>query len=347
MNQLIVSDSPHIRKKRVGKTKYIMLEVCIALVPAYVMACVFFGWRAAVITAICLATCTVTEFVYLLAAKKKLKEIVAAFDFSSVVTGLILALTMPPQVPWYVPFLASIFAIAAVKMVFGGTGKNIANPAAAGRVFAFIAFPSLMIAGWLVPTLTAVREPALISGATPLTSFLTVGQSSVSNLDLFLGTGVMGSIGETCKLALLVGFAYLVIRKIVDWRWPTIYIAVTGLTHVALARFNFAVFLPSILGGSLMFGAIFMATDYVTSPVSDRARYYYYVVFGVLTAVLRNATHIEVISFCILLMNVAVPLFNKYIRPKPFGAPFKAAVIYKKVKAKIAAKKAAREGEAA
>jgi RnfABCDGE-type electron transport complex D subunit len=320
-----------------------MLDVLIALVPATVMGCIYFGTNALFTLAVTLFGSVATEFVWLLCGKKTIKEILKQFDFTSVVTGLLLGLTMPPLAYsyWYVPLLSAVFAVGIVKMMFGGTGRNIVNPAIAGRIFAFIAFSSVMVSGWVFPsvgTVGAVRAGTTIqTGATPLTALLSKGIKAVSlsNLDLFLGTGVRGCIGETCKAALLAGGIYLVIRKVIKWQYPVIYIGLTGLVGVFMDGFDFSVFLPNILSGGLFLGAIFMATDYVTSPNNKWASYVYYVILGVITALLRYGTKIEVVSFAILLANLIVPLLNTYIRPRPFGSK----PVFDALKEKIAAKK--------
>ena len=342
-----ISGAPHVRKKIT--TRRIMLDVLIALIPATVAGLVFFGARAAVTIIISLFASVATEFVWLLCKKTSFKDILAQFDLTSCVTGLLLALSMPAfdYKYFYIPLISSVFAVGIVKMLFGGTGKNIVNPAIAGRVFAFISFQSAMVSGWMTPLFGSLNGAVDgVSSATPLTAMLGEGlaKMGVSNLDLFLGTGVTGCIGETCKIALLVGFAYLVIRKVIKWQWPVIYIVVTGLISCAMAKdMNF--FVPSILSGGLFLGAIFMATDYVTSPNNKWACYVYYVILGVVTALLRFGTKIEVVSFAILLMNLIVPLFNMAIRPRPFGSKPVKDVIKDKIAA-LKGKFAKKEGEA-
>jgi len=285
------------------------------------------------------ATCVITEFVYLLICKKKFIEILKDFDFSSLVTGLLIGLTLSGETPLYIPVLAGVFAIAVVKMLFGGTGRNIVNPAIAGRVFVFIAFSSTMTSGYPDPVFGALFSDGITSGATiasgatPLTSLLD-GTITLSNLDMFLGTGLAGCLGETSKVALIAGGIYLVIKRVINWKWPVIYIGVTGLIAVALNKFDFSLFLPSVLSGGLILGAIYMATDYVTSPSTDKACYIYYTAMGVLTAVLRHFTKIEVVSFAILLMNLVMPLLN--FRPRAFGEPS----FFDRVKQKAAERRA-------
>ncbi len=326
-NKFIVSSSPHIKTK--CTTRKIMLDVVIALMPATIAGCVLFGWSALVTLLLSVAGAVITELVYSLAMKKSFGKIVEDFDFTSVVTGLLLGLTLPAlpldkTFPWYMPLLGGIFAIAVVKMLFGGTGKNIVNPAIAGRIFLFLSFSSFMVK-WVAPnfmpdnSVVSGTAGSIITGSTHLTTILQTGSvANISNLDLFLGIGVAGCIGETCKLALLIGFVYLIVKKVIDWKLPLIYIVTTGLMAVIYHK-SFQFFLPAILSGGLFLGAIFMATDYVTSPNTLLGNIIYFFLLGVLTGVLREATKMEVVSFVILLMNLVVPLFNTYLRYKPFG----------------------------
>ncbi len=306
------SNSPHVKGRRT--TREIMLNVCIALLPACIMGCVFFGWRALMIIALSAFSACAAEIVYRLIMKQPFRRILKEFDFSSLVTGLLLAMCLGSHVPWYVPVLSAVFAVVVVKMLFGGTGKNLVNPAITGRVFAFLSFGSLMTSGWLIPN---YASSSVVSGATSLTALLEDG-TMPDLLSLFLGN-VQGCIGETCKIALLVGGIYLVIRGIIDFKWPLIYIAVTGLMTVVLNKFDFNYFLPSVLGGGLILGAIFMATDYTTTPNTTWGNVIYFVLLGAVTAVLRQATKIEVVSFAILLMNLFVPLIDKFVVNRPFG----------------------------
>ena len=243
------------------------------------------------------------------------------FDFTSVVTGLILALILPPTAIWYEAAIGSAFAIIVVKMAFGGTGRNIANPASVGRVFMFISFAITTYTAANFGPVLEVTGDELTSGATYLSGAMLIDDpnlGALSLLDLFLGTGVAGCIGETCKLALIVGFVYLVVRRVIKWWQPVLYLVVLGLM-TALLNLDFAFFLPSILSGGAMFGAIFMFTDYVTSPKGVYAQIVYYALAGLLTAVMRHFLQIEVVSFVIILMNLIVPLLDRYIRRRPFG----------------------------
>lgn len=314
--QAFVEHSPH--QKSSLTTRRIMLDVLIALAPAAVMGCVYFGWQALLVLVLTVLSAVLTEIIWLLIRKQTFKEIFKQFDLTSVVTGLLLGMCFGSQTAWYACILAGAFAVGVAKMLFGGTGRNIVNPALAGRIFAFIAFPTIVAGGWLGANFTESAGEVL-TGATPLTDFLT--NNGVMNTELwqlFFGYGVPGCIGETCKIALLAGYVYLIVRKVIDWKYPLIYIAATGVTTMIIYQ-SFEVFLPSILSGGLFLGAIFMATDYVTSPKTLWGNVVYFLLLGIITAVLRFATGIEVVSFCIFLMNLVTPLIDRFIRPRPFG----------------------------
>ena len=354
MAQYVYSSSPHIKSK--NTTRRIMIDVCIALLPACLAGCILLGlefpklgWMSFMQLVICCVSSVAAEFVYLLCCKKSFMNILKEFDFTSLVTGLLIGMNLYPTSKWYVGILASVFAIVVVKMLFGGTGKNIVNPAIAGRIFAFIAFGaafggSMGFVNTYNNTAEAVVSPVsggkVTAGATPLQIlFGAEGTSTLTNLDLFLGTGVAGTIGEVCKLALIAGGIYLVVRGVLNFRWPLVYIVSTGVVAVIITWIESCIkdgefvsvllgtnfvpalqsFLPSILSGGLILGAIFMATDYVTTPNTKVGNYVYFVLLGVLTAVLRRAVKGEAVSFAILLMNLLVPLFDMYIRRKPFG----------------------------
>ena len=324
---LIVSPAPHIKTRRTTRT--IMLDVLIALLPASAAGIVFFGWEAAVFIAISLAGAFLTELVWYLIQHKvwtdsgMLKDFFRQFDLTSLVTGLLLALCLPVQIEaWYMPLLGSIFAVGVAKMLFGGTGKNIVNPALAGRIMLFISFTAMTMypAANFGPIATDAANFDPSAGSTQLGNFLS-GQPMLSALDLFLGTGVAGCIGETCKLALLVGYLYLCVRGVIKWYLPLLYIAATGLFAMALeGGFGINLFAEAIFSGGLFLGAIFMATDYVTTPKTTLGNIIYFIALGLLTAGLRKAVGIEVVSFAIFLMNFVVFLLDLVIKPRPFGS---------------------------
>ncbi len=317
-----------------------MLDVCIALLPCAVAGIVYFGVLAFMLEIVAVVSCVATEFVYFFIANKgfshKCKDAGKVclrwwkqFDFTSVVTGLILALILPATTQWYEILIGSIFSIAIVKMLFGGTGKNLVNPASTGRVFMAISFAA-------VSTYTAANIPALnfesgiFTDATNLSWLLSAyPETKVTVLDLFLGTGVAGCIGETCKLAIIVGYIYLCARNVIKWWQPLLFIVVFGFAAVFMSGFGFIatggyifdmkLFLPHIFSGGVLFGAVFMFPDYVTSPKGVYGQILYYVLAAVLVAVLRYFTKMEVTSYVIILMNLFVPLIDKYLIRRPFG----------------------------
>ena len=311
------SSSPHVKNNRT--TKGIMIRVCIALLPAVIMGIIHFGLKAALLIALAVISAVASEFVYLLITGKKFKKIAKQFDFTSCVTGLLVGMSIGTNYPFYAPILGSIFAVVVVKMLFGGTGKNLVNPAVTGRIFIFMSFQAV-VGAWALPSIGAINGQTVTTGATVLGEVLLGNLSTYSNLDLLLGTGVAGCIGETCKVALIIGGIYLAIEGIINIGYPIIYLTVTGLFTVALNNFEFAYFLPTILSGGLMLGAIFMSTDYTTTPNTTLGNVIYFVILGLITAGLRIATKMEVVSFAILLMNLFVPLIDKFVINKPFGA---------------------------
>ncbi len=338
-NTIVVSTPPHVKSPRT--TKGIMLDVVISLVPCAIAGIVFFGINAFVLLLTAVLGAVATEFVYYFIANggfsekcknagKVCKRWWKQFDYTSVVTGMILALILPSSANWYEVLIGSIFSIAIVKMLFGGTGKNLVNPAAAGRVFMFISFSTALTAYVAANFEPISLDSQLFTGATHLSGFLLGGDAKgeMALIDLFLGTGVAGCIGETCKLAVLIGFIYLVVRKVIKWWQPVLFIVLSSFLSVCLAAtsgsFDIALFPSYMLSGGLMFAAVFMAPDYVTSPKGNNGQIVYYVALAVLTSLLRFYCKIEVVSFAILLMNLVVPLIDTYIVRKPFG--------YKKVK---------------
>ncbi len=335
-NSIVISTPPHVKSKRT--TKGIMLDVIIALLPAAICGIIFFGVNAFVLEITAVLGAVATEFVYFFIEKggfkNKCKNAAGVckkwwkqFDFTSIVTGLILALIVPSGVKWYEILIGAVVAIALVKMVFGGTGRNLVNPAAMGRVFIFISFTSLTT--YTAANFGAIESSTVTTGATYLSGALLKGNGDAMSLvDLLLGTGLAGCIGETCKIALIVGYIYLCVRKVIKWWQPLLYIVLSAFLSVCLAAipeegatasFDISLFPSFALSGGLMFGAIFMATDYVTSPKGVYGQIVYYVCLAILTSVLRYYTGIEVVSFVIVLMNLVVPLIDKYIIGKPFG----------------------------
>ena len=323
MEKLLISNTPHIRAR--ATTKSIMTDVMIALSPAAIVGIVYFGWKAAVLLALSLVACVGSEFVFRLIKKEKFASILESFDFTSAVTGMLLAMNLGTHIldsvaGYFMPILGGVFAIVVVKMLFGGTGKNFVNPALAGRIFLLISFPTAMTMGWAATNIASINASTVAVGETVLSGMFgkTPVYNAMSPLDLFLGTGVSGSMGETCKAALLLGGVYLSIKRVIDWKYPVIYIAVEGLMASLLAG-TFDMFLPSILSGGLFLGAIFMATDYVTTPNTRTGNIVYFAALGLITALMRYKNGSEVVSYCIFFMNFTVPLIDRYIKPRPFG----------------------------
>lgn len=301
-----VSVSPHIRDK--SSTRKIMIDVCIALVPTLAFGVWHFGINALFVILSSVLSCVVSEAVFELIIKKT----ITVFDFSAVVTGLILALNMPPNIAWWVPAVGGVFAIVIVKMLFGGIGQNIMNPALAARCFLLISFASRM-------TDFSVDG---VSSATPLAVLKSGG--SVDLLDAFLGFKT-GCIGEVSILAILIGAAYLLIRKVISIRIPAVYILSTALfiflfTLATTGMPTWQFMLGELLTGGLMAGAFFMATDYTTSPITKWGQVIYAVLIGFLTAVFRVlGSSAEGVSYAIIISNLFVPIIEKITVPKPFG----------------------------
>ena len=312
---LAFSASPHVKSAKT--TKQIMIDVCIALLPACIMGVVYFGLKALLILSLALVSAVASEFVYLLICKKKFKDIAKDFDFTSCVTGLLIGMCIGTNFPWYAPVFGSVFAIVVVKMLFGGTGRNLVNPAITGRIFIFMSFQTV-VGAWLLPSISAIGQTEVLSQATALNQLIENG-TTLSNLNLLLGTGLAGCIGETCKIALIIGGIYLAFRGVINIVYPILYVATAGLFAVALGDFNFALFLPNILTGGLILGAIFMATDYTTTPNTTLGNVIYFIALGLVTTGLRTATGMETVSFAILLMNLFVPLIDKFVINRPFG----------------------------
>lgn len=301
-----VSVSPHIRDK--SSTRKIMIDVCIALVPTLAFGVWHFGINALFVIISSVLSCVISEAVFELIVKKP----ITVFDFSAVVTGLILALNMPPNIAWWVPAIGGVFAIVIVKMLFGGIGQNIMNPALAARCFLLISFASRM-------TDFSVDG---VSSATPL-AVLKSGES-VDLLDAFLGFKT-GCIGEVSVAAILIGAAYLLIRKVISIRIPAVYILSTALfifvfslAKTGMPTWQFM--LGELLTGGLMAGAFFMATDYTTSPITKWGQVVYAVLIGFLTSVFRIlGSSAEGVSYAIIISNLFVPIIEKITVPKAFG----------------------------
>ena len=298
MSQLTVSLSPHVRSG--ATTRRIMLDVCLALLPAVIFAVYWFGFGVLLTVLLSVASAILSEFLM----EKALRRPVTIDDGSAAVTGLLLALTLPAGTPWYVPVLGSVFAICIAKQVFGGLGDNFVNPALAGRAFLLASFPAAMTTYPLVAD--------AVTSATPLSSEFA---GSVDYLQAFIGH-IGGCIGEVSTLALLIGAAYLLIRRVIDWRIPLSYLGTMALLTV-IGGGNV---LDSVLLGGTVLGAFFMATDYVTSPVTSWGRVIYGVGIGIINYTIRRwGAYPEGTTYAILLMNIAAPLIERFTRPRKYG----------------------------
>ena len=309
MEKLIVSTSPHIQAKY--STQSIMRDVIIALLPATVAGTILFGWRALVTILVCVGTTVLSEFLFNLICKKEQ----TVTDLSAVVTGLILALSLPAKADIFHCIIGSVFAIVVVKCLFGGIGCNFANPAATARVFLLIAF-SASIGGATASTLGGAD---LVASATPL-EIIKLGTDAElpSLLDMFLGNRA-GAIGETSALALILGGVYLIFRRVIKWQVPVIYIATVFVLSLIIKQ-DLTVALYQVLGGGLVLAAFFMITDYSTTPINTLGKMVFAFGCGIITVLIRFwGSYPEGVSFAILLMNILSPYIEKMCTKKPFG----------------------------
>lgn len=311
MSQLHISSTPHIHQKG-SSTRNIMLDVVIAMLPATVAGCVIFGLKALWVVLTCVASAILAEFLFNLCVHKKQ----TIGDLSAVVTGLLLALNLSTAVPLWQCAIGSVFAIVVVKCLFGGLGKNFVNPAITSRVFMLLTFGS--VGAVALPTVVEIA-----AGATPLAALNQgaeiAAKEAPSLLDLFLGLHG-GAIGETCAVALLIGFAYLVIRKVIKWYVPATFVATTFACYFLFCGFDAVFALQHVLAGGLLLGAIFMATDYVTTPNTNLGRIVFCVGAGLLTFLIRQfGMFPEGVSIAILTMNLLTPFISDFTKKKPLG----------------------------
>lgn len=303
--KLISVVSPHISGKRT--TQNIMLDVVIALMPAAVASVIIFGLRSLLVIGVCVATCVVCEFLF----EKICKKDNTIFDLSAVVTGLLLAFNLPVGIPVWQAAFGSIVAIVVVKQLFGGIGQNFANPAITARIIMLTAFSGTMT-NWVYPA--TLKTPDAISSATPLVA-AAKGTTSMmpSYLDLFLGNHA-GCLGETCAAAILLGGLYLIIRGVISWHTPVAFIATVALMSLVCGKDV----LYQVLSGGLLLGAVFMATDYSTTPPTKWGKIIFGVGCGLITILIRFWGNLpEGVSFSILIMNILTPYITKLTRNRP------------------------------
>ena len=320
MDKILVSPSPHLHTKT--STKSLMRDVVIALLPAVLVSVLFYGWSELLILGVSVASCVLLEY---LITKYLLKSPCTVGDWSAVITGVLLALNLPATTPWWVVLIGAIFAIGVAKMTFGGLGQNLFNPAIVGRVFLLISFPTYMT-NWSKPAGfigNAIADG--FTGATPLGIAKEGGVAAIEGLDymdmLFFNIG--GSAGELSAIALLLGFAYLLVRRVIK---PYITLSILGTVAVfsgifwAINPAEYTDPIFNLLTGGLLLGSIFMATDYVTSPMSNWGGVVFGVGIGLITMLIRYfGAYPEGVSFAILIMNSVVPLLNKWFHTKKYG----------------------------
>ena len=310
-NNLIVSSSPHLHSG--ARTRKIMLDVIIALLPATAMAVIFFGLNALLLIAVTTASAVLSEFLFNIIAKRNHQSV---GDLSAVVTGLLLALTLPASTALWQAIIGAVFAIVVVKCLFGGIGCNFANPAIAARVMMLISFTNNVAGG----TNTTFAEQPLQAGATPLAILGKEGAVLPSLTDMLIGNRG-GAIGETCAIALLIGFVYLLIKKVISWHTPIVFIASTFVLTFLMDGFNLTTSLYHVLGGGLLLGAIFMATDYVTSPITKWGKVIFAFGCALFTVIIRVYGSLpEGVSYAILLMNILATPIEILTAPKALGA---------------------------
>lgn len=325
MNRLLVSPAPHIHAA--VSTKSLMRDVVIALLPAVIVSVVFYGLGEIVVLGTSVVSCILVEY---LITKFLLKKPSTVCDYSAVVTGILLALNLPYTTPWWVVFIGALFAVGVVKMTFGGLGQNIFNPAIAGRVFLLVSFPAYMT-NWQMPG--GLFGVDAVSGATPLglinegiMNGQTVPEIMAANglsYSQMLFANIGGSVGEISALALLAGFVYLLVRKVIRPHitlsvWATVALVSLVFWLAAPDRFTDPLF--NLLSGGMILGSCFMATDYVTSPMSVKGGIVYGIGIGFITLMIRYfGSYPEGMSFAILIMNSTVPLINMWFHQKKYG----------------------------
>ena len=310
MSKYVISSSPHLRDH--VTTRSIMQDVCIALLPACAAGVLFFGYRSAVIIALAVAAAVLSEWFYCKAAHQKS----TIGDFSAVVTGMLLAMNLPSTVPYWMPVIGSIIAILLCKMIFGGIGQNFINPALAARAILALSWASLMNT-FARPAFGNLAGVDAIASATPVSG---AAAGNFTLTQLMLGN-IPGTIGETCKLALLIGAAYLFVRRVISWHIPAAFIGSFAVCYLLATGFDVNATLYQVLSGGLILGAFFMATDYSSSPATAKGKLIFGLGCGLLLFIFRycKKTPAEWCSFAILLMNVVSPLIERVTGTKSFG----------------------------
>ena len=305
--KLYLSTAPHIRSEQ--NTQSLMRDVIIALLPTTAAGIFFFGLSAAMVIALSVVSCVLFEYLW----QRITKQPIRISDLSAAVTGLLLGLNLPSTAPWWMPVIGALFAIVVTKQLFGGIGDNFLNPALVARAVLLASWPARMTGA------TAYAIPTMWSGADAVTSATPLAGYEASTMDLFLGN-IPGTIGEVCKAAILLGLVYMLVRKVITWRIPVVFLAVFAVLSLLVGE-NPVV---ELLSGGVLLGAVFMATDYTTSPMTPNGQYIYAALCGVLVCVIRNfGAYPEGVTYAILIGNIVTPLLDKYSRPKLYGKPKK------------------------
>jgi len=309
-SKFLVTATPHLRDK--STTASIMLDVIIALTPAVIMAIIYFGYRAALVIGISVLSCMVFEYII----QKLLKRNTTLKDLSAIITGILLALTLPAGIPLWIPVVGSLFAIGIVKQLFGGLGQNFLNPALAARAFLLAAYPAAM-------TDFSFGRPDAVTAATPITQG-TAG-ASLNDIMAVLIQNMEGSLGEASVVMVLLGGMYLLVRRVINWRTPLFFVLAFFLSMWAMGPFglNQPPIIDILLGG-VMVGAFFFVTDYTTSPMTEKGKIIFSIGAGFITALIRIfGAFPEGVTYAVLLMNLLVPLIDQFTRPKVYGTSTK------------------------
>lgn len=313
----VVSASPHDRAP--ATVRGIMVDVIIALVPALIASVIYFGPRALIVEAVSVGSCVIAEFLSRVVMKRKQ----TIGDFSAVITGLLLAFNLPVNIPLWMVAVGAVVAIVIVKQLFGGIGQNFVNPALIGRIILLTSFPVAM-STWTQP-LSWLNSTEGITGASPLSSIHAMassGEMPIATLKEMLIGCRAGCLGETCAIALILGGLYLVVRKVISPVIPLTYVGTVAVIMLIAGKGNFTFVAYELLGGGLLLGSVFMATDYTTSPISVKGKVIFAVGCGVLTSLIRLFGNLpEGVSYSIIIMNILVPLIENFTMPRPFGTP--------------------------
>ena len=319
-NKLVVSASPHDRSHKTVRS--IMLDVIIAMVPALVASVIFFGPRALLVECVSVGTCVIAEFI----SRVVMKRGQTIGDLSAVITGLLLAFNLPVNIPLWMVMIGAVVAIVVVKQFFGGIGQNFVNPAIAGRIVLLASFPVAM-STWTAPLTWSAQNLDGLTSASPLAdihTMVTAGTTPDASLVEMLIGWRAGCLGETCAIAIILGGIYLIAREVISPTIPLIYIGTVAVIMLIAGKGNLEFVAYELLGGGLMLGAFFMATDYTTSPITFKGKIIFAVGCGVITSLIRLFGNLpEGVSYSIIIMNILVPLIENVTLPKPFGTPKK------------------------